>query len=58
MHMKQNAIIPIEHQYSHNATETLMIYYRNAKLLSDRCTLSTKLPPPNLPASVNFVEEW
>ena len=25
VHMKQNAVIPTEYQYSHNATETLMI---------------------------------
>ena len=25
VHMKQNAIIPTEQQYSHNATETLML---------------------------------
>ncbi len=25
VHMKQQAMIPVEHQYSHNATETLMI---------------------------------
>ena len=25
VHMKQHAIIPTEHQYSHNATETLVI---------------------------------
>ena len=25
VHMKQNTIIPTEHQYSRNATETLMI---------------------------------
>ena len=25
VHMKSNAIIPTEHQYSHNATETLMV---------------------------------
>ena len=33
VHMKQNAISPTEHQYSHNATETLMIDNLNAKLL-------------------------
>ena len=25
VHMKQNTIIPMEHQYSHSATETLTI---------------------------------
>ena len=33
VHMTQNAIIPTEHQYSHNATDTLMIANWNAKLL-------------------------
>ena len=32
-HMKQHAIYPTEHQYSYNATETLMIYNINVKLL-------------------------
>ena len=33
VHMKQNAIIPTEHHYSPNATETLAIDNGNAKLL-------------------------
>ena len=33
VNMKQNAIIPTEHQYSHNATETFIIDNINAKLL-------------------------
>ena len=33
VHLVQNAIIPTEQQYSHNATETLIIDNWNAKLL-------------------------
>ena len=32
VYMNQNSINPTEHQYSHNATETLMGDNRNAKL--------------------------
>ena len=33
VHMMQYAINPTEHQYSYNATETVMVDNRNAKLL-------------------------
>ena len=32
VHMKQYAVHPTEHQYSYNATETLMIDNTNVKL--------------------------
>ena len=56
VHMKQNAIIPTEHQYtcSHNASETLMLKCQAAlnSLKGVLCHLS--YPSPNLSYYVNF----